>query len=83
MGAQVNAQACLEEARFYSMVTCIEFMFCMERQMTTKMKKFSHEGKPYEVMVIPGRDGFSVRAFDQSGHGIGRMFRCNAERRNI
>jgi hypothetical protein len=61
------------------MVTGIELMFCLERQMTTKTKKFSHKGKPYEVMVIPGRDGFSVRAFDQSGHGVGRIFSVTYE----
>ena len=47
--------------------------------MTTKTKKFSHKGKTYEVMVTPGRDGFSVRAFDQSGHGVGRMFSVTYE----
>ena len=47
--------------------------------MTTKTKKFSHKGKTYEVMVTPGRDGFSVRAFDQSGHGVGRRFSVTYE----
>ncbi len=47
--------------------------------MTTKTKRFSHKGKAYEVSVIPGCDGFSVRAFDQSGHGVGRIFSVTYE----
>ena len=39
-----------------------------------KPKKFSHKGKAYEVMVIPSADGFTVRAYDQDGHGVGRIF---------
>jgi hypothetical protein len=78
MSAQVNVQECLEEGLVMFCGNRSE-MFCMGRQMTTKTKKFSHRGKTYDVIVTPGRDGFSVRAFDQSGHGVGRMFSVTYE----
>ncbi len=37
-------------------------------------KKFSHKGKAYEVMIIPSACGFTVRAYDQDGRGVGRTF---------
>lgn len=42
-------------------------------------KRFSHAGRAYEIVMVPGSNGFSVRAYDQDGHGVGRIFSVTQE----
>jgi len=44
-----------------------------------KPKKFSHKGKAYEVEILPSANGFTVRAYDQDGRGVGRSFSVTHE----